>query len=215
MMSHKSVAEVLDELEMLLDNYPRTMRATDQPYRLELVRQREAAYHYDPKDDLIRENLLEHVGSLPVVATTIYPYLDDPTVDLGQALVMLAVHDIGELVTGDEITFTKQAASVQDEQLAALGLLHPSYHDLYREVEAKSSPTAKFAKAVDKMTPDILDCLTPPEITVPRLRYFAKAGPDEIVGLLLKYKRPYMLWNPFMTELHKLICARLTERLRG
>ncbi|MBP9686841.1 MAG: HD domain-containing protein [Candidatus Doudnabacteria bacterium] len=50
----------------------------------------------------ILESLLEHVGSLPVVATFLYPYLEQKEkVDLGRTLTMLAIHDIGEIIVGD------------------------------------------------------------------------------------------------------------------
>jgi 5'-deoxynucleotidase YfbR-like HD superfamily hydrolase len=70
---------------------------------------------------------------------------------------MLAIHDIGELITGDENTFTKQSAAKIPEHEAAIKLLHPSYHELYRDVESQTTQTAKFAKAIDKITPDLLD----------------------------------------------------------
>ena len=114
-----------------------------------------------------------------MVATAFYPYIADASVDLGRSLSMLAIHDIGEFVTGDEMTFTKQESSKKPEQEAALSLLHDSYHDLYREVESRSTPSAKFAKAIDKITPDILDYLTPVEITVLRYRHFVGIEPNK------------------------------------
>jgi 5'-deoxynucleotidase YfbR-like HD superfamily hydrolase len=77
---------------------------------------------------------MEHVGELPVVAVALYPYLDDPEVDLGTALTMLAIHDIGEVVVGDVNTYIKLPEQVTREATAALSILHPYYRELYQEV---------------------------------------------------------------------------------
>jgi len=207
------VLELLDELEFLYEKYSQELRASTQPYYLAKVKGEIKGYDYHPEDVLVRETLLEHVGSLPMVATAVYPYIDDDEVDLGQALVIMAIHDIGELITGDEMTFTKKASSKKPENEAALKLLHKSYHDTYQDAEEQGTKSAKFAKAVDKITPDIMDYLTPADVTIWRYKHYVGVEPDEIVGLLLKHKRPYMLWNPFMTELHKVLCEKLADKL--
>jgi HD domain len=212
---HPSISanELLEEFEFLFAKYSQELRATTQPYQLARLIENYQGYEYRPQDVLVRETLMEHVGSLPMVATTFYPYIDDDDVDLGRALVMLAIHDIGELVTGDESTFTKKADPNGFEQEAALRLLHSSYHETYKDVEAKGSQTAKFAKSIDKVTPDIFDYLTPAEVTIARFRHFVGMERDEIVGTIIDNKRPYMLWNPFMTEFHELLCDRLATKL--
>lgn len=163
----------------------------------------------------MRETLMEHVGSLPMVATAFYPYLDDSDVDLGRALTMLAIHDIGELVTGDEMTFTKKASAKDPEREAALSLLYHTYHELYDDVENQTSASAKFSKAVDKITPDIYDYLTPANITVWRYKHFVGIEADKIIPLIEAKKRPYMLWNPFMTEFHILLLNRLATKIKA
>jgi HD domain-containing protein len=211
----KAAAELLEKFEFLFENYSNELRATTQPYQLQRVGDKVTAYKYHPEDILVRETLMEHIGSLPMVAIEFYPYINDASVDLGQALVMLAIHDIGELVTGDEMTFTKKASSKKPEHAAALKLLDASYHDIYEDVESQASQTAKFAKAIDKITPDIYDYLTPADITIQRFRHFVGIEQDEIMDLLLKHKRPYMLWNPFMTEFHKLLYEKIAAKLKG
>lgn len=191
------------------------MRATTQPYHLKKYTDKHTDYTYNPEDMIVRESLLEHIGSLPMVAVAFYPLLDNKNVDLGQTLTMLAIHDIGELVTGDEMIFTKKVSRKRPEHEAAIKLLHASYHKVYEEVESQASPSAKFAKAIDKITPDILDYLTPAGITIQRYKHFVGVGPDGIVDLILKHKRPYMLWNPFMTEFHKLLLDKLSDKLKA
>src|SRR6185437_5553735 len=188
MSTTPSMQEILDQIEFLFERYSLERRATTQPYLLKAAKEKFADYHYTPEDSIVRETLMEHVGSLPVVATALYPYINDSSVDLGKALIMLAIHDIGELITGDESTFTKKQSALDPEHRAALKLLHPQYHDLYNEVESKASSTAKFAKAIDKITPDIIDYLTPAEITVPRLNHFAGVEKNEIVDLIIRHK---------------------------
>jgi hypothetical protein len=203
--------ELIEKIEFLYQKYSLEPRASTQPYTLATVERQVSGYEYNPEDLLVRERLIEHVGSLPIVATAFYPYINDPDVDLGRALTMLAIHDIGELVVGDEITFTKQKHASEEE--AALSLLHPSYHDLYRDAEAKGSTTAKFAKAIDKITPDIVDYLTPAHITIERMKHFTSVDADGIVPLIEKHKRPYMLWNPFMSEFHIRLLEKLADKL--
>lgn len=205
---------VLDEIIKLYQSYSKEYRASTQPFHLETVRSVLPDYKYHHEDLLVREPLIEHVGGLPVVATAIYPYLSNSEVDLGRALIMLAIHDIGELTTGDEITFTKKQPGKDNEKDEALKLLPESLHNIYLEMEERKSITAQFAKAVDKMTPDIVDLMCPAEITVERYKHFTKKQPKEIVLLIKEFKHPYMLWNEFMTELHLEILDRIDQKLQ-
>lgn len=213
-MSRKSAENLLKELEFLFERYSQELRATTQPYYLAKIRGNVKDYKYHPEDILVRETLMEHVGSLPMVATAFYPYIKDDNVDLGKALIMLAIHDIGELMTGDEMTFIKKLDGKEAERQAALKLLHKSYHDAYDDVESQTSQSAKFSKAIDKVTPDIVDYLSPVDITIWRYRHFCKTEPEDIVDLIVKFKRPYMLWSPFMTEFHKLLMDKMTAKIK-
>lgn len=210
-----SVDDVLKQIEFLFERYSLERRATTQPYLLAKAKEAVKDYEYHPDNDLVRETLMEHVGSTPVVATALFPYLDDKEVNIGDALTMLAIHDIGELETGDEITFTKKATSKDPEYQAAIKLLDPIYYAIYDDVETKGSKSAKFAKAIDKITPDIMDYLTPANITIWRYRHFVGIEPEEIIDMIIKHKRPYMLWNSFMTEFHIHLIDQLEHKLRA
>lgn len=207
------MSEIMDKIEFLFEKYSTERRASTQPYLWQKINELFPEHTYEPEDNLVRETLMEHVGSLPVIATALYPYIDDSEVDLGEALVMLAVHDIGELIVHDEITFTKQADGKAEEHKAALQLLDPRYHALYMNLETLGSKSARFAKAIDKITPDIVDYLTPVDITVCRFKHFVGVERDQIVDLIVQHKRPYMLWNPFLTEFHTYLMRRLEEKL--
>ena len=56
---------------------------------------------------LFMRHVMEHVGTLPILATYFHGHVTEP-VNLGRVLELLAVHDIGEIVVGDESTFTKK-----------------------------------------------------------------------------------------------------------
>ncbi len=206
--------KVLDDIIFLYKGYSNEHRASTQPFHLQKVRKLVKDYKYNTRDLLVREPLIEHVGSLSIVATTIYPYIANPDVDLGRALIMLAIHDIGELATGDEMTFTKKQQQGKSERGHALKLLPKSFHAIYLEVEERTSDTARFAKAIDKMTPDIVDLMTPPDITIERMKVFAGKEPHEIVSTIKEFKHPYMLWNPFMKDLHLELLEQLNKKLR-
>ncbi len=207
--------ELLGKLEFLFEKYSDELRATTQPYMLRRAEARVSGYEYHPEDAIVRESLMEHVGSLPMVATAFYPYINDPEVDLGQALVMLAIHDIGELITGDEMSYVKSAAKKHPERDAALKLLHPYYHTLYDDVETQTSKSAKFAKSIDMIVPDIHEYLAPAHITLWRYKHFAKKEPHEIISTIEKHERPYMSWNPFMAEFHKLLLDKIEAKLKA
>lgn len=209
-----NIKPTLDKIIFLYKRYSEEHRTSTQPFHLEKVRGLVKNYKYKVGDLLIREPLIEHSGSLPIVATAIYPNIKDKKVDLGRALIMLAIHDIGELVTGDEMTFIKKTDNSKNEKRAAIKLLPKFYHSIYIEMEERQSDTARFAKAVDKITPDIVDLITPAEITVERYKELAKKQPNEIVATIKEFKHPYMLWNKFMTSLHSEILARIDKKLR-
>ena len=214
MTNKPNMQEILEKVEFLFKHYSLERRAMTQPYLLGIVQESIPDYIYHPEDKLVRETLLEHVGSLPVLATALYPYINDEEVHLGDALTMLAIHDIGELVIGDENVFTKNNDRKEVEHEAAQTLLHPYYHKIYEDAENKTSSSAKFAKAIDKIAPDILDYLTPAHITKQRLKHFAHFEPNQIVDKIVEFKRPYMLWNPFMTEFHAHLMEKLASKLK-
>lgn len=214
-MSKKSIySRVLEEVIDLYQRYSNEHRASTQPFHLEKVRKKIKNYKYRYDDLLIREPLIEHIGSLPIVATTIFPHIGDFQVDLGKALIMLAIHDIGELVTGDEMVFTKNKKSSDEEKTGALALLSEQYHSLYLEMETRANPTAMFAKAIDKLTPDVVDLITPAEVTIERYRKSTGKNPSEIVPMIKKFKHPYMTWNSFLTGLHLELLDRLERKLK-
>jgi hypothetical protein len=62
----KRVGALLEKLEFLFQGYSNELRATTQPYQLQRVQAGVDGYTYQPEDALVRETLMEHVGSLPM-----------------------------------------------------------------------------------------------------------------------------------------------------
>ena len=120
---------------------------------------------------IISESLLEHVGNLPMVATFLYPYLEQKErIDLGRVLTMLAIHDIGETVVGDEHPYMKTSEHKESEYQAAKSLLSESYYYLLDEYEARETLDAKYAKAVDVFSTFLSDQLHSPIMVQTRLK---------------------------------------------
>ncbi len=203
---------ILSKVIFLYSKYSNEHRANTQPFCLQKIKKQFKEYKYNCKDSIVRESLVEHSGSLPIIATSIYPYIKNKAVDLGKALIMLAIHDIGELVVGDKIAFTKKGN--KNEKIQALKLLPKQFHSIYLEMEERKSDTAKFAKAIDKITPDIIDLITPPEITIERYKVLINKNPNKIVSTIKEFKHPYMIWNDFLKNLHLEILDKLDKKLK-
>lgn len=108
----------------------------------------------DFNNEALREPLIEHVGHLPILAVYFHPFVEHRTeIDLGLALQMLAIHDIGETEVGDVFTYSKTATDENAEYEAARQLIHPTHHHIYEEFEDRKTMTSKFAKAMDALAP--------------------------------------------------------------
>lgn len=200
-------SELLDELITLLQGYGSLHRKSTQPFIHTKLSRLFPDYEFTFDDESIRETLLEHVGSLPIVATFLHPHLEK-SVDLGRTLIMLAIHDIGELTVGDELVFLKEDTVKGSEREAAQALLHGSYAELYDELEAGQTYEARFALSVDKITPDIYDLLCGEEYTIRRLSAQASWKSEEVIRNIRARKRPYMEWSSFLTEFHDSLFSR-------
>ena len=115
-----------------------------------------------------RENDAEHSWHLALMAVVLAEYAP-PGVNLGQALQMLVVHDLVEIDAGDSFIYDEaaQATKVEREQAAArriFGLLPEGqaryFASLWEEFEARQSPEARFAAAMDRLEPLLLNFQT-------------------------------------------------------
>ncbi len=112
-----------------------------------------------------RENSAEHSWHLAMFALVLEEYAV-ARVDLTRVLTMLLIHDIIEADCGDTPIHDPAARVGQDEREAAaaerlFGLLPADQRDrlkgLWEEFEAAETPDARFAKALDRFQPILMN----------------------------------------------------------
>jgi len=111
------------------------------------------------------ENSAEHSWQLALFATAIAHLAAEP-VDLERVIAMLLVHDVGEIDAGDVMAFHEESPEERHAaELAGVsrifGLLPDGRGerliDLWREFEEGATPESRFAQAVDRAMPVLLN----------------------------------------------------------
>jgi putative hydrolases of HD superfamily len=111
------------------------------------------------------ENSAEHSWQIALLAISLEPFAAAP-VDIARVVGMLLVHDIGEIDTGDTIVFEeggwverKAEERKAAERIFALlqGAQGGKFLDLWQEFEEALTPEARFANAVDRAMPVLLN----------------------------------------------------------
>lgn len=114
------------------------------------------------------ENTAEHSWHLAMFAWVLAPHADEP-VDLPRVMRMLLVHDVVEIDAGDTYIYDTDGAAtkVAREQAAAdrlFGILPQALgselRGLWEEYEARDTADARFAYAVDRMQPLLLNAVS-------------------------------------------------------
>lgn len=112
-----------------------------------------------------RENDAEHAWHLAVMARLLAEYARDE-IDIDRVIEMLLVHDLVEIDAGDTFIYDTEARERQaaKERAAAdriFGLLPPdqaaALRAAWEEFEARQTPEAKFAFALDRLQPLLLN----------------------------------------------------------
>jgi putative hydrolase of HD superfamily len=112
-----------------------------------------------------KENSAEHSWQAVLAAIILEPYANQP-VDLLKVLKMLAIHDVHEIETGDTFHYDKQAKPklAEEEAEAAARIfgalpepLRSELGELWTEFETRQTAEAKFANAVDRVMPMLLN----------------------------------------------------------
>ncbi len=115
------------------------------------------------------ENDAEHSWALCLCVIVLAEHANVPSLDVLRVLKMVILHDLVEIDAGDTFAYDTAAMAGQHEReaLAAdriFGLLPPDqareFRALWDEFEEKQTPEAKFASAVDRFQPMLLNCLT-------------------------------------------------------
>ncbi|MEQ8962416.1 MAG: HD domain-containing protein [Coleofasciculus sp. C2-GNP5-27] len=116
-------------------------------------------------DDSRQENSAEHSWHLALMAIILAEYAP-PQVDLGRAITMVLLHDLVEIDAGDTFCYDVQGNQdkvVREEKAATriFGLLPQdqgqSLREIWDEFEAVTTPTARFAVALDRLQPLLLN----------------------------------------------------------
>jgi putative hydrolase of HD superfamily len=115
------------------------------------------------------ENDAEHSWALCLCAIVLAEYANDPRLDLLRVLKMVIIHDLVEIDAGD--TYAYDAARMADQSVREMaaadrifGMLPPDqtagFRALWDEFEARATPEARFAHAVDRFQPMLLNWKT-------------------------------------------------------
>ena len=108
------------------------------------------------------ENDAEHSWHLAVMAVLLCEHANEPRLDLARVIRMVLVHDIVEIDAGDTYCYDEigNRDKVAREQAAAkrlFGLLPDEQRQdlmsIWAEFEARETPEAKFAAALDRVQP--------------------------------------------------------------
>ncbi|AXB46949.1 HD domain-containing protein [Amycolatopsis albispora] len=114
-----------------------------------------------------RENDAEHSWHLALMVAVLAEYADEP-IDLGRTIQLVTVHDLVEIYAGDTPLYDDHGRESQQEREEAaaeklFGLLpgdqKAHFRALWDEFEARETPEARFAKAMDRMQPLLLNWL--------------------------------------------------------
>lgn len=111
------------------------------------------------------ENSAEHSWQLALLASSLAQHAAEP-INIDHVIRMLLVHDIGEIDTGDTMAFVEGGWQERkhDELVAVtriFGLLPGGQGDhflaLWQEFERGDTPESRFANAVDRAMPVLLN----------------------------------------------------------
>ena len=115
------------------------------------------------------ENDAEHSWHLCLCVIVLAEHANHPSLDVLRVLKMLIVHDLVEIDAGDTFAYdtARMAGQHEREALAAeriFGLLPldqaAGFRALWDEFEDQKTPEARFAAAVDRFQPMLLNCRT-------------------------------------------------------
>jgi putative hydrolases of HD superfamily len=111
------------------------------------------------------ENSAEHSWQIALMAASLADFAESP-LDINRVISMLLVHDIGEIDAGDTMVFVEGGWEQRKaDELAAVkrifGILPDSqraaFLALWREFEDAATPESRFAHAVDRAMPVLIN----------------------------------------------------------
>ena len=114
---------------------------------------------------LRKENDAEHGWHLAIMTMLLSEYANEK-IDIGRTIEMVVIHDVVEIDAGDTYAYDDAGnlTKAEREKKAAdriFGMLSPEqgqyFMDLWLEFEEASTPEAKFATAIDRVQPLMLN----------------------------------------------------------
>jgi putative hydrolase of HD superfamily len=113
-----------------------------------------------------RENSAEHSWHLALMVLVLAEHAP-PGTDLGRVMAMVVLHDLVEIDAGDLFVYAAQAEQARQEQAERaaadrlFALLPPaqasSLRALWDEFEERATAEAKFARALDRLEPMLIN----------------------------------------------------------
>lgn len=112
-----------------------------------------------------RENDAEHSFSLALFTVVLAEYSNEP-LDILKTMKMVLIHDIVEIDAGDTYCYDSAGSATKSERENAaakrlFGLLPKDFEEeffaLWREFEERKTPESKFATAMDRIQPLLLN----------------------------------------------------------
>jgi len=115
------------------------------------------------------ENDAEHSWHLGLAAIVLAEHANEPGLDLLRVLKMVIIHDLVEIDAGDTFAYDAAGMAGQHEREAraadrVFGMLPgdqaAAFRALWDEFEERRTPEARFAAALDRFQPVLLNCST-------------------------------------------------------
>jgi putative hydrolases of HD superfamily len=134
-----------------------------------------------------RENDAEHAWHLALMAILFSELANDANVNVLKSVKMVLIHDIVEIDCGDVFLYDQKQRALQKarEQKAAKRIFNLLPRDqarefiaLWREFEARKTPEARFAAALDRFQPVLHNY-----ITKGRVWRRAVVAPDQVLSI--------------------------------
>ena len=117
-------------------------------------------------DDRRKENDAEHSWHLALMAIFLSEHANQPDLDMLKVVKMVIIHDLVEIYAGDTFCYNYEAAKDKNERETAaaqkiFGLLPKDqrleFRSLWDEFEEVQSAEARFAAALDRLQPLLLN----------------------------------------------------------
>ncbi len=143
------------------------------------------------------ENTAEHSWHAALSALLLHQYANQP-VDVNKVIQMLLIHDLVEIEAGDTFVYDQPKVIFQEkvEAKAARTVFCQLPNEqgqrlktLWEEFEARETPEAKFAKAIDRFLPLYSNIFTkgyswqPYNVSLPQVREIASIIEDGSIKL--------------------------------